>query len=56
MKNPIKDNRTVKCIFTIYNGIDSHKWANQIEIQRLASSKPNAKVMATLRRNRNCVI
>jgi hypothetical protein len=55
MKKPIKDNQTGKCISTIYNGIDFHKWANQMEIKRLTSSKPDAEVKATLRRNRNCI-
>ena len=55
MKNTIKYNRTVQCRTAIYNGVDSHKWANKMEIQHLISSKPDAEVMATLRRNHNCI-
>jgi hypothetical protein len=55
MKNAIKAHRTVKCRPAIYNGVDSHKWANKMEIQHLISCKPDVEVMATLRRNRNCI-
>jgi len=56
MKNQIKDKRTVKSCPAVYNEVDSHKWANQMEIRRLTSSKPDAGVMATLRKNRNCIL
>jgi hypothetical protein len=35
-------------------GIDSHKWENQMEIRHLISSKPDARVMATLHNGRTC--
>ena len=56
MKKPIKNQHTIKCIHTIYNGIDSHKWENKMEIQHLISSKPNVEVMATLHKNCNCIL
>jgi hypothetical protein len=55
MRNQIKDKRTVKSNPGVYNKVDSHKWANQMEIRRLTSSKSDAEVMATLRKNRNCI-
>jgi len=55
MKHPIKDNRTPNHSSVVYNGIDSHKWANQMEIHRLTSSKPNAEVKAAPPKNRNCI-
>jgi hypothetical protein len=36
------------------HGIDSHKWENQMEIRHLISSKPDARVMSTLRNGRTC--
>ena len=48
MKNPIKGNRTVAHSPAIYYGVDSHKWAHKMEVQRLVSSKP--KVLAKLRK------
>jgi len=36
-------------------GIDSHKWANQMEIRHLTSSKPDVEVMATLQKSRTCI-
>ena len=56
MKKHIKDNRTGKCGPEIYNGVDSHKWANKMEIQHLTSSKADVKVMARLRKNHTCII
>jgi hypothetical protein len=55
MKNQIKDKRTDKSCPAVYNKVDSHKWANQMEIRRLTSSKPDEEVKATLRKNRNCI-
>jgi len=54
-KNTIKDRQTVKCISVIYNGVDSHKWENKMEIQHLISCKPDVKVMAAIHRNCNCI-
>ena len=36
-------------------GIDSHKWANQMEIRHLTSSKPNVEVMAALHKSSTCI-
>ena len=36
------------------HGIDSHKWENQMEIRHLISSKPDARVIATLHNGRTC--
>ena len=40
MKNPMKENRSVGCKPGIYNGVDSHQWAQKMEMSRLVSSKP----------------
>ncbi|MHC4086046.1 MAG: hypothetical protein ACYSWZ_07390 [Planctomycetota bacterium] len=36
------------------SGIDSHKWANQMEIRHLISSRPDVHVTATLQKGRTC--
>jgi hypothetical protein len=56
MKKHIKDKQTVKCGPEIFNGVDSHKWENKMEIQHLTSSKADVKVIATLRKNRTRII
>jgi hypothetical protein len=35
-------------------GIDSHKWESQMEIRHLISSRPDARVISTLRNDRTC--
>ena len=48
MKKVIKKKRKVKWGNGIYNGVDSHNWANKMEIQRLISSKPDVKAVPKL--------
>jgi hypothetical protein len=55
MKHAIKNKRTIRCMFTTFNRVDSHKWASKMEIQHLTSSKPNVAVMAKLK-NHLCII
>lgn len=50
-----KDKCPSKCGPDIYNVVDSHKWANKMEIQHLTSSKADVKVIARLRNNHTCV-
>jgi len=49
-----KDKCPVKCGPDIYNRVDSHKWANKMEIQHLTSSKADVKVVAKLPKDHNC--
>ena len=54
MKKHINDKQTVKCGPEIYKGVDSHNWANKMEIQHLTSSKADVKVIAKLPKNHTC--
>ena len=45
MQKPVKKEQPVKPMHRIYNGIDSHKWATKMEIQRLISSKSDIKAI-----------
>jgi len=51
MKNSMKVNLAVACKPGIYNGVDSHQWAQKMEVRRLVSSKP--KILDKLRKRRN---
>ena len=44
----IKEKHKAKYRHAIFNGVDSHKWANKIEMQRLVSGKPDVKAIPTL--------
>lgn|GEM_PF-3678732 len=39
--------RLIKSNLPMYHGLDSHKWATKMEIQRLLSGKPELKIKAT---------
>jgi hypothetical protein len=47
MKRLIDSNRAIKPEPTTYHGLDSHKWATKMEIQRLLSGKPDLKIQLT---------
>jgi len=49
-----KDKCPGKCGPDIYNGIDSHKWENKMEIQHLTSGKADIKVVVKLPKDHNC--
>lgn len=49
-----KDKCPDKCGPDIYNAVDSHKWANKMEIQHLTSSKADVKVVAKLPNDHIC--
>jgi len=40
----IDKKRAIKSKPTTYHGLDSHKWATKMEIQRLLSGKPDLKI------------
>ncbi len=40
----IDNKRAIKSKPTTYHGLDSHKWATKMEIQRLLSGKPDLKI------------
>ncbi len=45
----IDSKRAIKPKPAIYHGLDSHKWATKMEIQRLLSGKPDLKIKFTPR-------
>jgi len=47
MNRLINNKRAIKSKPPIYHGVDSHKWATKIEIQRLLSGKPDLKIKCT---------
>jgi hypothetical protein len=44
MKRPVNKKERIRAKRSIYNEVDTHRWATKMEIQRLIGGKPDLKL------------